>query len=352
MIEIDASFGEGGGQVLRSALALSVITGKPMRLTSIRARRPHPGLKPQHLKAVEAAASISAARIEGASLGSQTLRFEPTRLQGGDYAFDIGTAGSVSLLLQTVYLPLSFANAPSRLSFTGGTHVPWSPCYHYLAWQWLPYLNQIGYRVECSLERAGFYPPGGGIMHALIQPSRHLSALRITERGRLLRIRGLSAVGRLDRSIAERQRRRAAAQLQYLAVPLEIDVAEVPSASPGTFIVLQAEFEHSRCCAFALGALHKPAEKVADEAVAELRTNIDSGGAIDAWLADQLLLPLAFVADKSELSVCHITGHLRTNAELLAYFIPASIEIHGETGKRGSILLQGTNPPLRRRDCA
>jgi RNA 3'-terminal phosphate cyclase (ATP) len=345
MIEIDASFGEGGGQVLRSALALSVITGKPMRLTNIRARRPQPGLKPQHLKAVEAAASISAAGMEGATLGSQTLRFEPTGLQGGDYAFDIGTAGSVSLLLQTVYLPLSFADTPSRLRFTGGTHVPWSPCYHYLAWQWLPYLNQAGYRVECSLERAGFYPRGGGIVHAFIQPSRHLSALRITERGRLLRIRGLSAVGRLDRSIAERQRRQAVAQLHDLAVPLEIEVVDVPSASPGTFIVLQAEFEHSRCCAFALGALHKPAEKVADEAVEELRTNIDSGGAIDAWLADQLLLPLAFVADKSELSVCHITGHLRTNAELLGYFLPASIEIHGETGKRGRVLLQGTASP-------
>jgi RNA 3'-terminal phosphate cyclase (ATP) len=346
MIEIDASFGEGGGQILRSALALSVITGTPMRLTNIRARRPQPGLKPQHLKAVEAAAQISAARVEGSTLGSQTLIFEPLGLKGGSYAFDIGTAGSVSLLLQTIYLPLSFAAGPSRLTLTGGTHVPWSPCFHYLQWQWLPCLAAAGYHVECSLERAGFYPRGGGLLHANIVPSRHLAPLRLTERGRLLRIRGLSAVGRLDRSIAERQRSQAAERLRDLAVPLEIEVAEVPAGSPGTFIVLQAEFEGGRCCAFALGALHKRAEKVADEAVDELRADIEAGGAIDAWLADQLLLPLAFVPEESRLSVCRISQHLRTNAELLGYFLPVKVEIEGETGEPGRVRIQGTRVPM------
>lgn len=345
MIDIDASFGEGGGQILRSALALSVITGQAMRLTHIRARRPQPGMKPQHLKAVEAAAQISAAQVEGASLGSQTLRFEPAGLQGGKYAFDIGTAGAVSLLLQTVYLPLCFATGPSRLTLVGGTHVPWSPCYHYLQWQWLPWLAAAGYHVECSLERAGFYPRGGGLLHANIVPSRHLEPLRCAERGRLLRIRGLSGVGRLDRSIAERQRSQAIGRLSELAVPLEIEVAEVPAASPGTFIVLQAEFEGGRCCAFALGARHKPAEKVADEAVDELRADIHSGGAIDAWLADQLLLPLAFVPGESALSVCRISPHLRTNAELLGYFLPVSIAIEGETDQPGIVRLHGVAPP-------
>jgi RNA 3'-terminal phosphate cyclase (ATP) len=341
MIEIDASFGEGGGQILRSALALSVITGKAMHLTNIRARRPQPGLKPQHLKAVEAAAQISAACVEGASLGSQTLSFEPQSLKGGEYIFDIGTAGSVSLLLQTVYLPLSFADFPSRLTLSGGTHVPWSPCYHYLEWQWLPYLAQIGYRVDCSLERAGFYPPGGGLVHVNISPVQHLSALHITKRGRLVRIRGLSGVGRLPLSIAERQRQQAIDRLRELEVPLEIEVAEVPAASPGTFLVLQAEFEGSRCCAFALGARHKLAERVADEAADELLADIKAGGAIDPWLADQLLLPLAFVSGRSELSVCRISQHLRTNAELLGYFLPVSIEIDGETGQPGLVRLHG-----------
>ena len=345
MIEIDASFGEGGGQILRSALALSVISRQAIRLTHIRARRPQPGMKPQHLKAVEAAAQISAAQVEGASPGSQTLRFEPAGLQGGNYAFDIGTAGAVSLLLQTVYLPLCFAAGPSRLTLVGGTHVPWSPCYHYLQWQWLPWLAAAGYHVECSLERAGFYPRGGGLLHANIVPSRHLAPLRIAERGRLLRIRGLSGVGRLDRSIAERQRSQAIERLCELAVPLEIEVAEVPAASPGTFIVLQAEFEGGRCCAFALGARGKPAEKVADEAVDELRADIHSGGAIDAWLADQLLLPLAFVPGESVLSVCRISRHLRTNAELLGYFLPVRVAIEGETDQPGIVRLHGVTAP-------
>jgi len=345
MMEIDASFGEGGGQILRSALALSAITGKAMRLTNVRAQRPQPGLKPQHLQAVKAAAQISGARVEGASLASQTLSFEPAGLHSGNYAFDIGTAGSTSLLLQTLWLPLSFAGGPSRLTLTGGTHVPWSPCYHYLQWQWLPYLAAAGYHLDCTLERAGFYPRGGGLLHANIVPSRHLSPLRLTARGRLLRIRGLSGVGLLDRAIAERQRNQAIERLHDLGAPVEIEVTEVPAASPGTFIVLQAEFEGGRCCAFALGARHKRAEKVADEAADELRADIHSGGAIDAWLADQLLLPLAFVPDRSEFSVCRISRHLRTNAELLGYFLPVTVEIEGETGQPGIVRLHGTAAP-------
>jgi len=309
-------------------------------------------MKPQHLKAVGAAAQISAARVEGTTLGSQTLCFEPEGLQGGKYAFDIGTAGAVSLLLQTIYLPLSFADGPSRLTLVGGTHVPWSPCYHYLQWQWLPYLAAAGYHLDCSLERAGFYPRGGGLLHVNIVPSRHLTPLCITERGRLLRIRGLSGVGRLDRSIAERQHHRAVDRLRDLEVPLEIEVAEVPAASPGTFIVLLAEFEGGRCCAFALGARHKRAEKVADEAVDALRADIATGGAIDAWLADQLLLPLAFVAGRSEFSVCSISQHLRTNAELLGYFLPAKVEIEGETGGAGRVRIDGMPIPTPRKDSA
>jgi RNA 3'-phosphate cyclase len=347
MIEIDASFGEGGGQILRSALSLSVISGQAMRLTSIRARRPQPGLKPQHLKAVEAAAQISSACVEGASLGSQNLVFEPTDLKSGDYAFDIGTAGSTSLLLQTLALPLSFADGPSRLTLSGGTHVPWSPCYHYLQWQWLPYLEAAGYQLECSLERAGFYPRGGGVIHANIVPSRHLSPLRLAARGRLLRLRGLSGVGRLDRSIAERQRNQARERLRKLGVAAEIEITEVAAASPGTFLVLQAEFEGGRCCAFALGARQKRAEQVADEAVDELLADIESGGAIDAWLADQLLLPLAFVPGTSELSVSRVSQHLRSNGELLACFLPVSVEIDGAIGQPGSVRLQGMAAPSR-----
>jgi RNA 3'-terminal phosphate cyclase (ATP) len=183
-------------------------------------------------------------------------------------------------------------------------------------------------------------------VYVSISPTQHLSALHITRRGRLLRIRGLSAVGRLPLPIAERQRHQAIDRLRELEVPLEIELAEVPAASPGTFIVLQAEFEDSRCCAFALGARHKPAERVADEAVDELLADIRTDGAIDSWLADQLLLPLALVPDESELSVCRISQHLRTNAELLGHFLPVSVDIEGELGQPGLVRLGRTSPPM------
>ncbi|MGA7180776.1 MAG: RNA 3'-terminal phosphate cyclase [Thiobacillaceae bacterium] len=233
----------------------------------------------------------------------------------------------------------------SALTLSGGTHVPWSPCYHYLECQWLPYLAQAGYGMDCSLERAGFYQRGGGVLHVNIARSGPFSALRITERGRLLRIRGLSGVGRLDLSIAERQRRRALESLRPLDLPMDIDLAELPAASPGTFILLQAEFERGHCCAFALGAPRKPAETVADEAVDELRTDITSGGAIDDWLADQLLLPLSFVPEQSELSICRISRHLITNAELLSYCLPISVQIDGEAGQPGIMRLHGVAAP-------
>lgn len=341
LIEIDASFGEGGGQILRSALALSMITAQSVRLTSIRARRPQAGLKPQHLKAVEAAARICAAHVEGAVLGSQTLLFEPGPVRAGEHSFDIGTAGSTSLLLQTLWLPLSFADGPSHLALGGGTHVPWSPCFHYLQWQWLPRLAEIGYRLDCSLERAGFYPRGGGLIHAAVAPAGRLSPLRLGERGRLLRLRGLSAVGNLDRSIAERQRSQALARLAALAVPVEIGIAEVAAASPGTFILLQAEFETGRCCACALGAKGKRAERVADEAVDELLGDIAAGGAVDAWLADQLLLPLAFIPARSEFTVCSVSGHLLTQAELIGRFLPVEIAVAGDAGQPGRVSVDG-----------
>ena len=340
-IEIDASFGEGGGQILRSALALSMITGQSIHLGHIRARRPQPGLKPQHLKAVEAAVQICAAHVEGAALGSQTLLFEPGPVRAGEHVFEIGTAGSTSLLLQTLWLPLAFADEPSRLALGGGTHVPWSPCFHYLQWQWLPRLAEIGYRLDCSLERAGFYPRGGGRIHAAIAPARRLSPLHFGERGRLLRIRGLSAVGRLDRSIAERQRSQALAGLAALAVPVEIEVVEVAAASPGTFIILQAGFETGQCCACALGARGKRAERVADEAVDELLADIAAGGAVDPWLADQLLLPLAFVPARSAFTVGSVSGHLLTQAELIKRFLPIEITVAGAAGQPGRVSLQG-----------
>jgi RNA 3'-terminal phosphate cyclase (ATP) len=342
MIEIDGSQGEGGGQVLRTALTLAAITGRPVRLCNVRAHRSSPGLKPQHLKAVEAVAAISGARVEGASLGSQTLCFEPQAIVPGRYRFDIGTAGSVSLVLQTLLLPLSFTRQDSHVVITGGTHVPWSPCYHYLAWHWLHYLKQAGFRTELVLDRAGYYPPGGGRISATISPPAPLSPLMLTERGTLKRIRGLAAVSNLDIGIAGRMRRRATQQLQHTDVVCDIASTTLDALSPGAFLLLLAEFEHSQACYYALGARGKPAEAVADEAVGQLQEFLATDGAIDEYLADQLVLPLALTPGVSELRTSRVTQHLVTNAEIVKRFLPVAIEISGDIGRPGQVGIHAT----------
>lgn len=342
MIEIDGSQGEGGGQVLRTALTLAAITAKPVHLFNVRAHRSKPGLKPQHLKAVEAVAAICGARVEGAKLGSQTLRFEPQIIAPGRYQFDIGTAGSVSLVLQTVLLPLSFAGQDSHVVITGGTHVPWSPCYHYLAWHWLHYLRQAGFRAELALDRAGFYPPGGGRISATIAPAVALAPLTAAKRGALRRIRGLAAVSNLDIGIAERMRSRAMQQLQHADVACDIESTTFDALSPGAFLLLLAEFEHSQACYYALGARGKPAEVVADEAVGQLQEFLATDGAIDEYLADQLVLPLAFAPGVSELRTSRVTQHLVTNAEIVKRFLPVAIEVSGDVGRPGQVRIHAT----------
>ncbi len=213
MIEIDGSQGEGGGQILRSALSLSLLTGQAFRLVNIRARPSRPGLMPQHLKAVQAAAEIGQARVTGAETHSMSLKFEPGCVRPGQYLFDIGTAGAASLVLQTVYLPLAFATAPSAVTVKGGTHVPFSPCYHYLDRQWRWFLEKAGLPLSLRMERAGFYPPDGGIIRTSIPPVGKLMPLTVTRRGALRRIFGVSAVANLPASVAERQRDEALRRL-------------------------------------------------------------------------------------------------------------------------------------------
>jgi RNA 3'-terminal phosphate cyclase (ATP) len=342
MIELDGSMGEGGGQVLRSALALSTITGKGIQLFNIRARRSEPGLKAQHLKSVAAAAAISNATVDGAVLHSTKLTFQPSSLRSGNYRFEISTAGATSLVLQTIFLPLSMANSSSSVVISGGTHVPWSPCFHYVALHWLPFLQQLGFDAQVELEQAGFYPSGGGRIHSVIRPTKTISPLSLTQRGRLLRIQGISAVGNLPVSIADRQERQAILRLHKLpelgASPeIQIQVQQLPSQSKGTFLLLLAEFEAGRCCYFGLGAPGKPAERVSDEAVDALLAFISTDGAIDQYLADQLLIPLCLADGPSGLRVNQVTNHLLTNVAVVNAFLPVRISISGELGQPGSI---------------
>ncbi len=341
-IEIDGSFGEGGGQVLRSSLTLAAITSVSFRMTRIRARRSEPGLKPQHLRAVEAVAAICGAHVEGACLGSQSLLFEPGKVAPGDFRFDIGTAGSTSLVLQTLLPPLALAGAASRVEVRGGTHVRWSPCFDYLQLQWLPFLRKIGFDADLVMERAGFYPAGGGIVRAAIRPARSLSPLRLSDRGSLTKIRGISAVARLDLRIAERQRDQAARRLAGSSPGLDCEVIRMPSGSPGTMLLLLAEFEKSRGCFFALGERGKPAERVADEAADLLLAFLESSGAVDPHLADQLVVPLALASGASELTTSRVTGHLTTSVEIVKRFLPVSIDVEGKPEAPGVLRIEGS----------
>ncbi|MDT8388104.1 MAG: RNA 3'-terminal phosphate cyclase [Thiogranum sp.] len=337
MIDIDGSMGEGGGQVLRSALSLAALTGQPVRLTRIRANRSKPGLGFQHHAAVQAAARISHAQVEGDRIGSQTVHFAPGPVTPGEYHFDIGTAGATSLVLQTLLLPLALAPAASYLTVTGGTHVPLSPCFHYLDWHWRVLLTRLGVPFGLDMTMAGFYPQGGGELHVRMPGSAQPGALRLCERGRLLRVRGLSAVANLPDDIAARQRRQALRQLRGLDCEIAISLESLPARSRGTLLLLLAEFEHSQACFFALGARGKRAEQVADEAVEELLTFLANDGAVDRWLADQLLLPLACAGEMSVLRTSEVTLHLQTNAEVIMKFLPMQIRIEGDLGRPATI---------------
>lgn len=341
MIHIDGSLGEGGGQILRSALTLSLITGTPVDLTNVRARRDKPGLRPQHLKAVQAAGEVGRARIRGAHLGSRSLTFAPGDAGGGEYYFDIGTAGAAGLVLQTLALPLSLLAEPSRLTIVGGTHVPASPCYHYLDHHWRPYLQDAGFDIRLAMPYAGFYPRGGGVIEASIGPVTAIKPLDLTRRGPLRNIHGISAVALLDPRIAERQRARTLERLAPRHVPTRIDVINMPARSPGTLLLLTGEFEHSRCCFFALGKRGKPAERVADEAVDEFESFLVSDGAVDAYLTDQLVLPLAFAGGTSRLSTSRISSHLLTVIQIIKQFIPADITVSGVQGQPGTVEVRG-----------
>jgi len=341
-LSIDGSLGEGGGQVLRTSLALALITGRSFTLNNIRQRRANPGLMAQHLKAVESAREVGKAKVEGAQLRSQSLVFEPTGLYSGEFHFDIGTAGSTSLVLQTILPPLSFAAASSTVTLIGGTHVPWSPCFHFLDLHWLHYMRKIGFNIRLKLDAAGFYPRGGGRVLATVWPVSRLSPLCLTNRGPLKRIRGISAVANLDPNVAERQKVQALKGLSDVARPVEIQILRLSSPSKGSLLLLLAEFKNSQCCFYALGALGKPAESVADEAVHEFLGFVATDGAIDHYLSDQLILPLALAPGVSEIRTSKVTQHLTTNAEIVKMFLPVSIEVDGKIGQPGSIRIKHT----------
>ncbi len=345
MIEIDGNYGEGGGQILRTALSLSCLYQIPFRISNIRKRREKPGLMPQHLTAVRAAQIVSGADVIGDHKGSTELTFSPNRVKGGDIFYDIGTAGSTSLVFQTLIPALAFGgNQKSTVTLKGGTHVPFSPSFHYLNKVFAPTLAKLGIIVKFNIASYGFYPRGGGEVRMEIHPVKKVNPLSLLERGSITELTGISGVGNLPLSIAERQRDAALAliarRIKPSAQPIRIDVQNVPGPAQGTFIFLNMESEHSLAGFTALGARGKPAEKVGEEAAMDLVRFYSSGAPVDQHLADQIVLYLAMCDEKSEFIVSNISQHLLTNLWVISRFHDFQYSIDGEPGHAGTVKIK------------
>jgi len=348
MIVINGSYGEGGGQVLRTSLTLSALLGKPIRIENVRAKRRKPGLQAQHLTGVWAIAQVCGAEVEGADFGSLTLTFRPTSPpRAGEYAFDVaearkgGSAGATSLVFQTLLLPLAFATGQSHLTLCGGTHVAWSPPFHYLEHVYLPTLMRMGLEARVEIETWGWYPIGAGKMITAIngRGESDISGLDLVERGELRQLWGISATSNLPTHVGQRQKKRAEETLRRLGFAPRIEMVDASSPGTGTVVFLVAEYENAVAGFSSLGERGKPAEKVAEEACREFITYHQSGACLDKHLADQLILPLALASDPSAFTTCEITQHLLTNAWVVEQFLDVRFEIEGEEGKTGKVHL-------------
>lgn len=324
-IILDGSQGEGGGQILRSALSLSMCTGKPFAIERIRARRKKPGLLRQHLTAVNAAAQICGAQVEGAHIGSTQLKFTPGAIRGGDYHFAIGTAGSCTLVLQTVLPALLMADAPSRVRLQGGTHNPLAPPYHFLQRAFVPLLRAMGADINLELKRFGFFPAGGGDFTAEIQPITALTPLHLPERGARKQAYAESFIAGVPGDVAVRELDAVGKALGWKAEQLQ--VRGLPhEQGPGNALMITLEHAFVTEVFSAFGEKGVAAEQVAGHVVAEARDYLASTAAVGEHLADQLLLPLALAGEGS--FTCSTPSlHTTTNAEVIQRFLPVTIDI-------------------------
>jgi RNA 3'-terminal phosphate cyclase (ATP) len=387
LIEIDGSSGEGGGQILRTSLALALVTGRPLRIARIRAGRSKPGLAAQHLQAVEAARAICNGRVEGAELGSQEIVLEPGDVVPGQYRFEIGTAGATSLVLHTLYVPLALAGGPSELVIRGGTHVAWSPSFHYLRDHWRPALALMGLDVELEIRKAGYYPKGGGEIVARISPRERLKAVKLARdaappqaealrpdqdavapgedtaaaRPDAPRLAGDAAMPRgrtapsqaavtivstrLPSHVAERQSRTARGLLENAGLDAAVQIEEYDGPAPGTATHVRIPTGLSGGMFTSLGERGLPAEKVATRAAEQAIAFAAGDAAIDKYLADQLILPLALADGTSEYTTSEITQHLVTNADVVAEFLPVDIDVVGQKGAPGRITITPADRP-------
>ncbi len=329
MIIIDGSQGEGGGQILRSSLALSLVTGRPFTITNIRAGRKKPGLMRQHLTAVNAATEVGQAKATGAALRSTELTFEPGEVRPGEYHFAVGTAGSATLVLQTVLPTLLCAAGRSTLRLEGGTHNPWAPPFDFLVKSFLPLVNRMGPAVNATLVRPGFYPAGGGEFHVTVTPAANLAPIELLDRGDVKKVTATAKVAHLPRNIAERELRVIGGKLGLSEDDLVVEeVAD--SRGPGNVVTIEVECEHLTEVFTGFGERQVPAETVADKVTQQARRYLSKGAAVGEYLTDQLLIPLA-LAGGGAFRTLGLSRHAQTNIEVIKAFLDVEFEIDRES---------------------
>lgn len=344
-ILIDGSYGEGGGQILRTALTLSCLTSRSVKVEKIRAGRKIPGLQQQHLTCLRAAREVTDAQVSGDTFSSGEVTFSPNAITGGEFEFDVsqgrGSAGSVGLVLQGLLPMLAYADRDSSVGIHGGTHVSWSPPYQYVDMVLLEMLSRMGVRAECGLERWGFYPIGGGKISLAVKPVDCIKGMKVTERGSLRGVKGVSAASNLPASVAQRQRLRASRRLSAEGIGAEIEEIVVNAKGKGSFLFLLAEYENCVCGFSALGARGKTSEQVADQAVDRLMKHQKTHSALDPNLADQLIIYASIAEGETSYTTSKITAHLTTNLWVISQFLPINYRVEGEAAGPGTIEIRG-----------
>jgi len=338
MIKIDGSFGEGGGQIIRTAIALAAITGKEVEISNIRANRPKPGLAAQHLHAVKAVEKLSGGRTEGLELRSTRLKFSPAELKGFEGEIDIGTAGSITLLLQCLIPVALFADEATRVSIKGGTDVKWSPPIDFYTDVFLKAIRETGCEVQISLKRRGYYPKGGGLAETRVAPSRHLKGIVLKGSEREGIINGVSHSCGLPAHVVERQSKVAERILKEKGYDTEIktDRENGGGRTTGCGITLWREYKSGS----ALGERGKRAELVGEEAAKNIIRELQSVSTVDVHLADQLIPYIALADGKSEVKVREVTKHLETNMYVTKKFLDVEFEVEKEEEEgKGAVIV-------------
>lgn len=330
MIILDGK--ESGGQILRTALGLSAITNKPIKVINIRGARKDGGLKTQHLEGVLAVSQLCNAEVKGATLGSKELEFIPKKLESKDLNIKISTAGSIGLLYQSLQIPAAFTNNLVNIHVTGGsTASAWSPTIHFTKNVFLPIVRKMGYNAEIEIIREGFYPKGGAEVNIKVYPVKKLNAIELIDKGKIKSVEGISVAGSLPKNVADRQAESAKKILnEYGIENVKIDSFVTKSISPGTCIAIWAKYENTIIGSDNIGEKGKPAEKVGEECAKSLIKSIESNATLDKWMSDQILVFIALADGKSKVKVEEFTDHVKSNIKVIEAMLNVKFELDEE----------------------